>query len=358
MENHKPIFDWHEWLLEHAWIAEIAIVLFVLWSLNFLLKRALFRAKQKARLNENDWRTHLDYAASMPARALLWVFLIAFIIDLVARQFRLENSFAWVISLRNVGIVFILAWFSLRWKKVFYNAAAAQRVKGKPSFDPVSMEIVGKFFTLGVLFVSILVILQIFGLDIIPLITFGGIGAAALGFAGKDVIASFFGGLMIYVTRPFTVNDLIDLPERKITGTIEEIGWYFTSIRDLQKKPIYIPNSVFPREVVVNLSRITHRKIDESIGIRYADAAKAEPILEKIRELLTQHLEIDGQQPIHVYLTALAPYALELEIKAFTLATRYEEFMEIKQKILLEIYDLILESGAEIAFPSVPLINR
>ncbi len=341
------------WLMDHAWIAEIAIFLCVLWALNFLLKMALVRVKKKAHLKETDWRTHLENAAAMPARALLWVFLIAFLIDVAARQLDLQHSFAWVFSLRNVGIVFLLAWFLLRWKRIFFNAIAAQRVKGKPSFDPVSMEVVGKFYTFGVLFVSLLVILQIFGLDIIPLITFGGIGAAALGFASKDVVASFFGGLMLTVTRPFTVGDLIELPERKISGHIEDIGWYFTSLRDLQKQPIYIPNSAFSKEILVNLSRITHRKIDESIHLRFADASKVEPIVETIRELLAQHPEIDDQQPVHVYLAALTPYALELEIRAYTLTTRYEEFMEIKQKILLEIYHLIHKSGASIALPSL-----
>ena len=67
----------------------------------------------------------------------------------------------------------------------------------------------------------------------------------AIGFAAKDLLSNFFGGLFIYLDRPFAVGDWIRSPDREIEGTVEQIGWRVTRIRTFDKRPLYIPNSVF-----------------------------------------------------------------------------------------------------------------
>jgi MscS family membrane protein len=190
-------------------------------------------------------------------------------------------------------------------------------------------------------------------LNIAPLVAFGSIGAATLGIAGRDVIANFFGGFMIYLTRPFMTGDHIELPLKKITAQVEEIGWYFTSVRDPKKQPIYIPNAVFSTEPLINLSRITHRRIEESIGVRYEDLDKIPDIIERIRALLKHHPEVDLHQPIHVFLEKFADTAIQIEIKAYILSTRYEEFMAIRQELLQGIYQIIADAGAKMPLPTM-----
>jgi len=349
MENQETLPNWHYWLLEHAWIVEAGFILVLLFLFNFLLKRALVRSKQKAQIKENDWRVHLDSSVIFPLKALLWVLTGSFIFYLTAQELKLADTLGFIVPLRNVAIVFFLTWFLIRWKKVFHNAMAASRIRGRPTFDPVSLEIIGKLFTLSVLFVALLVILGLFGLNIVPLVTFGGIGAAALGFASREVIANFFGGLMLYATRPFTANDLIEIPAKNIIGYVEEIGWYLTVVRDLKKKPIYIPNAVFSSEILLNFSRITHRCIEETVRIRYGDADKASKIIDEIRCLFEAHPDIDSHQPIQIYLLSFGPFSLEIGIKAYTLSTRYDDFMEIKQTLLLQVHQIIENAGAEMA---------
>ena len=344
---------WVDWIFGKTWVVELIIILLLLLLLNFVLRGLLASAKRKGRLIENDWRLHLDYVAVRPVQLLIWVFLIAFTGDLLIRESELEGSFVFLPALRDCGVVICLAWALLRWKKIFHDSVVAQRMKGQTSFDPLSLELVSKLFTLAVIFVVFLLILQILGLNIIPLITFGGIGAAALAFASKDVFANFFGGLMLNLTRPFTVNDQVELPHRKVVGHIEEIGWYLTVIRDLQKKPIYLPNSIFASEILINISRMTHRRIEETIGLRYADISHAAEIVDEVRKLFQSDINIDHSLPIYVFVQSLAPSSVDLEVKAYTLSTRYEEFMEIKQKILLQIYEILESRGAELAYPTM-----
>jgi MscS family membrane protein len=346
------------WIADHAWLVELAIFLALIFLFNFLLKRSLKSFKQRSHLKEADWRAHLDYVFIEPVRILLWILFAALLFDLIAQKFELQETFPSLSPLRDAAVIGCLAWFLLRWKRVFLQAMIAKKVQNQSMLEPHSLQIMGKIFTIATLFVALLIILQIFGLNVLPLIAFGSIGAAAIGFASRDVIANFFGGLMIHLTRPFAIHDLIELPQKKIVGHIEEIGWYFTSVRDLEKKAIYVPNAIFSNEVVVNQSRITHQRIEEKIRIRLSDANAALRIVEEIRHLLAARPDIDAKEPIHVFVSSFAPSSIELEVKAYTQRIRYEEFRQIQQEILLQIEQLIRRAGAEIPIPATEVVLR
>ncbi len=241
-----------------------------------------------------------------------------------------------------LGVV-ILTWLTLNFKRLIFRRIKKKRAQGKRTLDPYTTHIVGKILTAAIFFVSLMIILQVLGLDIVPLLTVSGIGAAILGFASKDVVANFFGGVMVYITRPFAVDDFIDVPGKTVMGTVEEIGWYHTTIRDLQKKLLYIPNAVFSTEVLHNYSRITHRRMEEKVRIRIADGDKANSIVEKLRKYLKEHPEIDQNQQIAVFIFSISPWGIVLDLNAYTKTTKYLTFLQIKQDVLLEVYKIAYE---------------
>lgn len=256
-------------------------------------------------------------------------------------------------KLGGVILLLFLCWFCLglfgRFKR---------RLANKKRIDPTTLEILGKIYSIAILFISGLIFLEIAGLDIRPLIAFGGIGAAALGFASKDAISNFYGGLTIYLTRPFLVGDQIELPEKGLVGTIEKIGWYFTTLRALSKKPVYIPNALFSTELLINQSRMSHRAIDERLPVRYSDAEKIQSLVEEIRQLFFTHPDIDRAQPIRIFISSFGDSSIVLEIKAYSLTTRYEEFMEIRQKLLIRVCELVALKGACIGYPVQEQVSR
>jgi MscS family membrane protein len=339
---------WHALLTDYIWLVKLGVFLLLILFVNICLKQIILHFKRRAKYKEHDWRTHLDYVFLTPLHTLLWILFAALLISLVAPLIGIEITSLFFSMVRNSAVIGCMAWFFLRWKKVFQRSLSALQSRGKLNLDTHSIQIMGKVFSFIVIFISLLIILQVFGLDVLPLIAFGGIGAAAAGFASKEVIANFFGGLMVHLTRPFVVGELIELPGKKILGYIEEIGWYYTSIRDLQKKPIFIPNSMFSIEIMINQSRMTHRRIEEVISVRYEDAEKVPLLVKKIRELFTTHPGIDLSQSLYVSMTSFAAASIDMEIKAYTRTADLEEFLKIKQEILLKIYDLILSMGANI----------
>ncbi|MDF4886644.1 mechanosensitive ion channel family protein, partial [Vibrio parahaemolyticus] len=203
--------------------------------------------------------------------------------------------------------------------------------------------------------VGILTVMQAFGLSLSGLLTFGGVGGLIVGLAAKDLLSNFFGGLMIYFDRPFKVGDWIRSPDRQIEGTVERIGWRMTIIRTCDKRPLYVPNSVFSSIVVENPSRMLNRRIYEKIGLRYDDAEKMPQIITAVKEMLKNHKDIDARQTLIVNFDTFGPSSLHFFIYTFTKTVNWVRYHEVKQDILLKVINIIKEHDADIAFPTQTL---
>jgi MscS family membrane protein len=157
---------------------------------------------------------------------------------------------------------------------------------------------------------------------------------------------------MIYITQPFTIGEWINLPERQIEGHIEEIGWYLTRIRSFDKRPIYVPNSVFTQTIVITPSRMSHERFHHTIGLRYRDLKAISPIIDSIKLMLLKHPAIDHQLPVDVFFKSFGASALDIEISAYISINAKNRFSVIKQEFLLKIADIVTQAGAEIATPT------
>ena len=180
------------------------------------------------------------------------------------------------------------------------------------------------------------------------LVAFGGISGVAIAFASQQFISNFFGGLTVHLTQPFAIGELIKIPECNIEGYIEEIGWYMTSIRDLDNHPIYIPNSIFNQSVVVNSTRTTFKRIYLKIGLRYKDIQAMNQVIDRIRRLVNEDPAINPEEDIKIYFTGFAATSLEIEISCYVL--KEFPFDESKQNLLIKLASVIAENGAEISF--------
>jgi MscS family membrane protein len=202
---------------------------------------------------------------------------------------------------------------------------------------------------------AVLLVLQAFGFSISGVLAFGGIGGIAVGFAARDLLANFFGAMMIFLDRPFSVGDWVRSPDREIEGTVEEIGWRLTRIRTFDKRPLYIPNSVFTTLAVENPSRMHNRRIYETIGIRYDDIGVMAPIVADVETMLRAHEAIETDATLMVNFVDFGPSSVDFFVYCFTKTIVWSEFHVIKQDILLNIARIITQHGAEIAFPTQTL---
>jgi MscS family membrane protein len=221
--------------------------------------------------------------------------------------------------------------------------------------DETTVRAVGKLLRAAVIITGLLIAMQLFGYSISGLLAFGGIGGIAMGFAAKDLLANFFGGLMIYLDRPFSVGDWIRSPDKEIEGTVEDIGWRLTRIRTFDKRPLYIPNAVFANISVENPSRMSHRRIYETLGIRYDDLHKMDTIVDQVTRMLNEHPEIDNNLILMVNFNKFSSSSLDFFVYVFTKTTDWAKYHVVKQDVLLKIAGIIESNQAEIAFPTSTL---
>ena len=223
---------------------------------------------------------------------------------------------------------------------------------GHQGIDQTTALAIGKLLRVAAIVSGVLMALQYLGIPITGVLAFGGVGGIAIGFAARDLLANFFGALMIFLDRPFAVGDWVRSPDREIEGTVEDIGWRLTRIRTFDKRPLYVPNSVFTSITVENPSRMRNRRIREIIGVRYDDIGVVADIVADIKSMLRDHAEIDTGQTLIVNLLQFSESSVDIMVYTFTRTTVWVDFHEIKQDVLLKIADIIERHGAEIAFPT------
>ena len=336
---------------EHAWVVQVFLVVFAALLANMILRIALNRLRKRVKTTANVWDDAMVEAAQGPATLLVWVIGFTFAADIVHAE-TAAPIFNAVEPLRQIGVISALTWFLMRLARRLQRNLVAQREADGRQADIATVDAVGKLLRASILITAGLVALQTLGFSISGVLAFGGIGGIAVGFAARDLLANFFGGLMLYLDRPFVVGDWVRSPDREIEGTVEDIGWRLTRIRAFDKRPIYIPNGVFSTMAIVNPSRMTHRQLYETIGIRYADADKMAGIVAEVTAMLSAHEEIDQDEVAIVNFDRFAPSSLDFFIYAYTRTTGWVKYHEVKQDILLRVNDIIAKHDAEIAFPT------
>ncbi len=289
-------------------------------------------------------RVHNQEKILFPAvKVLCLVIGSYYVIKIFGEQFGFSPLVIWLKPFKDSIIAIAFAWILYRLKQ---DVLKPHEVVKQDFFPAVS-----KICSIAIFILTMLVILRIFKVDIIPLLAFGGIGAAAVGFAAKDVISSFFGGMLLSITRPFSLGDLILLQGKEIEGYVEEIGWCLTVIRDKDKRAVYLPNSLFPHTVVVNASRRTGRRVLETVHIRFADFDKMTSIINTLKESLGNSSLVDKKSPILVFVSEIGAYSLEFTLDFYTLETSWKDYVVVKEQVLQLAFSIIEKQGAHVAFP-------
>jgi len=341
------------------WLGQI-LLLVALALIAAVVARQFFNFLERQTTRTSSvWDDALPEAARRPFFVALWlqvaVAALQFAAQALLNGLLADEVFA---TTRALIIIHGFAWFLVR-LNTGIERRMLERFHADPAaearMDPTTLHALVRVLRLVIIIVAVLITLPVLGVEVTAVLAFGGIGGIAVGFAAQDLLANFFGGLMIYLDRPFSIGDWIRSPDREFEGTVEKIGWRLTVVRTFDKRPLYVPNSVFNKLSLENPSRMSHRRIYETIGIRYQDAAKMDVIIEDIKTMLRGHEEIDTSQTMIVNFNSFAPSSLDFFVYTFTKTTNWVRFHEIKQDVLLRIVAIIHGHEADIAFPTTTI---
>ncbi|REC96042.1 mechanosensitive ion channel family protein [Kushneria indalinina] len=313
----------------------------------------LRRLERRLRRSPRRWDDALVHGARVPFRVWLWSGALCVILTLVAQEIEFEGAS------RYMGLTFgMITLILIFWGEIRLMQRLEQRMvfppgnSRSPPMDQTTASAVTKIVGALTLLTVMLLGMQLLGVDMSSILAVGGAGGLLIGFAARDVMANFFGGMVIHLDKPFRVGHWIRSPDRDIEGVVEDIGWRLTRIRTFAGPPIYVPNAAFNRITIETPSRMQARLIWENVGIRYQDAGAIEAITGDIRDMLDRDEEINSDELITVNFNQYGDYSLNLMIYALSSVTDWQRYNETRQRILLKVRDIIYRHGAELALPA------
>ncbi len=352
IETLKPIFsEQFLWGIE-IWRLILAILVIFLGFLSRRIIRAMFSGIIKKRAGKTQVQWDDDVVRLMPqplslvVQVLLWNLAAATLIlpqePIDIRHFVFQGlevalaiAFLWVVF-RFVDVVAF----------IFQRAAGRTETKLDDQAVPLIRKTLKVFLavTVGVM------VIQNLGYSVTSILASLGIGGLAMALAAKDTVANFFGSVVIFTDAPFQVGDWVQFQD--VEGTVEEVGFRTTRIRRFDKAVITVPNQTFTSNPIVNYSNRNIRRIKMTVGVSYdTTAEQMDVLLERLRKLVREHPGID--QSFHmVQFTGFGESSLDILIYCFTNTADWEAFMNIREKFLLRIMEVVSELGLEIAFPT------
>ena len=337
---------------------EILIVLLAVGGIALCIASHRIISWRIARAQQNRDRLLEAMLAALrwPLAIMIVSFAIWLFVDIAWQDMgnRLRLSLNKVAALGAIasGILFLVLLIRRIPELLVETAGSAIRDEARRRRAFRAASAISRILTILVVALGVLTGLALLGVNVTGILAFGGIGSIIVGLAARDLLSNLFGGLIIYLDRPFDKGDWIICPSENIEGIVEHIGWRITRVRTFKKHLLYVPNSIFATHPVENPSHMTHRRIYETIGIRYDDAGKMRDIIRDTKSMLRRHPEIDSGQTLIVNFDKFAPSSLDFFIYTFTKTTDWVKYHEVKQDVLLKSIDLILRHGAECAFPT------
>lgn len=197
---------------------------------------------------------------------------------------------------------------------------------------------------------GVIVVLGAFGVDVTTGLAALGIGGIALALGAQKTVENFVGSVTLIADQPIRVGDFCKAGDT--VGTVEAIGMRSTRIRTLDRTVVTIPNGEFSSAKIENYAHRDQFRFSPVLTLRYETTPdQLRYLLVELRAMLYAHPKVDPV-PARVRFGELASASLNIEIFAYLLTRDFNEFVEIREDLLLRIMDIVEASGTGFAFPS------
>jgi len=198
---------------------------------------------------------------------------------------------------------------------------------------------------------GVIVIQNLTGLKIGPLLASLGIGGLAVALAAKDSIANFFGTLTILFDKPFKVGERVKIDNHD--GVVEDVGFRSTRIRTLTGHLVTIPNEKIVNSGLENIGKRPHIRWLTNISITYDTRPdRVEKAVSIIKEILDNHEGMHPDFPPRVYFNGFNDWSLNIMVTAWYHPAEYWDMQDWLQRTCLEILRRFETEDIEFAFPS------
>ena len=195
-------------------------------------------------------------------------------------------------------------------------------------------------------------VLELWGIKIGPIIAGLGLFGVAVALGAQDLFKNLISGILVLVEKRFKIGDWI-LVEGIIEGIVEKIGFRSTVIRKFDKSLAIIPNFQFAENAVINISETTNWRVDWAITLQYDTTVDQ---LKKIRNEIENHIngsdDFDKAVGVAVRIEKFSDSSIDMRVRCFTASNSFATWLEVKEKLAIEIKQIVEGNNAGFAFPS------
>ncbi|MBU0697045.1 MAG: mechanosensitive ion channel family protein [Bacteroidetes bacterium] len=195
----------------------------------------------------------------------------------------------------------------------------------------------------------------VFNMNVATIIAGLGIGGLAIALAAQDTLQNLLGSFTIFADKPFVVGDLVHVAD--YDAVVEKVGFRSTTVRTLDKTLVIIPNKKMIDSPLENLTLRNLRRVKFSVGVLYGTPATTiKKIAKEIKAYLDEHHET-SMDAIVVF-DAFGASSLDILILYYIEIVDYDIYMKIKEEINYKVMEIVLNNGADFAFPSRTLYHE
>jgi len=200
-------------------------------------------------------------------------------------------------------------------------------------------------------------LLKIWNIDISGALTGVGVLGAGFAIAAQDLIRNLIAGMSNLTEDRFETGDAIEV-EGMFLGTVARVDLRSTLIQGFDQIPRHVPNSELANAVVLNFSRMKHRRIWMEFGLVLdTSTAQVTEIKESLHAFLRDSglFELGDTAPKYIYAHKITDHAIEMLFVALTRNGGYEDYLQASEAVSLRILEVVEAAGTELAYPTQTL---
>ncbi len=250
-------------------------------------------------------------------------------------------------------IAVVIFWTMARAVEPLSNAfTALEHLLGRELIDWII-----KAMRFAVIVIGAATILQIWGIEIGPIIAGAGLLGVAVALGAQDLFKNLIAGILILAEKRFRKGDWIRV-DGVVEGIVEAIGFRSTVVRRFDKAPVLVPNAQLSDTAVTNFSEMTYRRIYWHIGVEYRTTIDQ---LRTIRDEIARYIDenedfVDASETsTFVRIDRFNDSSIDILVYCFTRTTVWGEWLEAKEGLAYAIKEIVEDAGTSFAFPSTSI---
>lgn len=257
------------------------------------------------------------------------------IMDIVTKAFKIISVIEFAVGLANSFTI-----------KTILGKKLRKSLSTK--MDDTVFEFVLKVTRVFIYLIAIFFILAILEIDLTGLIAGLGLGGVIVTLAAQDTAKNLFGGVVIFIDKPFVVGDWIEMGNYE--GTIEDITFRTTRIRTFENALVNVPNAMIADASVTNWSKMEKRRYKTNLCVELGTPLEKLELLKSRIEKMLQERENIYDDSIIVKFDQITDNGMNILIYTYTNSVDYASYLKEVEDINIKIMKILKEESVELAY--------